>query len=93
MKSGLDTVFIEVDPDGEVLMTLGTPGIPGESEYSFNAPSDVVVGDDGDIFVTDGHGNDTNNRVMKYSSDGTFIKSWGQTGCGQVPGSEHYCPE
>lgn len=73
---------VKFSPDGEVLMTLGTPGVPGSGDYSFNSPSDVVVGDDGNIFVTDGHGNNTNNRVMKYSSDGTFIKSWGQTGYG-----------
>jgi len=73
---------IKFSPEGEVLMTLGKPGVPGNDDYSFNAPSDVIVGDNGDIFVTDGHGNDTNNRVMKYSSDGAFIKSWGQTGYG-----------
>ena len=69
-------------PTGELLMTLGTPGRPGSDDYSFTAPSDVITGDNGDIFVTDGHGNDTNNRVMKYSADGTFIQSWGQTGYG-----------
>lgn len=73
---------VKFSPDGEVLMTLGTPGVPGSGDYSFNSPSDVVVGDDGNIFVSDGHGNNTNNRVMKYASDGTFIKSWGQTGYG-----------
>jgi len=73
---------VKFGPDGEVLMTLGTPGVPGDGQYSFNAPSDVVVADNGDIFVADGHGDDTNNRVVKYSSDGTFIKTWGQTGYG-----------
>ena len=73
---------IKFSPDGEVLMTLGTPGVPGDGPYSFNAPSDVVVADNGDIFVADGHGSNTNNRVVKFSSDGTFIKTWGQTGYG-----------
>jgi DNA-binding beta-propeller fold protein YncE len=63
-------------------MVLGNPGIAGSGEYEFNAPSDVVVADNGDIFVADGHHRNTNNRVMKYSSDGTFIKSWGKTGYG-----------
>lgn len=69
-------------PTGEVLMVLGKPGEPGTGEYEFNAPSDVVVADNGDIFIADGHSQNTNNRVMKYSSDGTFIKSWGKTGYG-----------
>ena len=71
---------IKFSPDGRVLMTLGTPGVPGEGPYSFNAPADVVVADNGDIFVADGHALDGNNRVVKYSPDGTFIKAWGSTG-------------
>ena len=71
---------IKFTPTGEVLMTLGTPGVPGDGPDHFNAPSDVVVADNGDIFVADGHGNDTNNRVVKFASDGTFITEWGQTG-------------
>jgi hypothetical protein len=68
---------IKFGPTGEVLMTLGTPGKPGVGNNSFNAPADVVIADNGDIFVADGHGNNTNNRVVKFSNDGTFIKSWG----------------
>ncbi len=73
---------IKFSPDGQVLMTLGTPGVPGSDSNSFNAPSDVVVADNGDIFVADGHADDTNNRIAKFSSDGTFIKAWGETGYG-----------
>ena len=73
---------IKFSPEGEVLMVMGNPGIPGTGEYEFNSPADVVVADNGNIFIADGHGNNTNNRVMKYSSDGTFIKSWGKTGYG-----------
>ena len=43
-------------------------------------PSDVLVAPNGDIFVADGHGRGGNNRIVKFSSDGTFIKAWGQTG-------------
>jgi DNA-binding beta-propeller fold protein YncE len=63
-------------------MKLGTPGEPGNGPYSYNSPADVVVADNGDFFIADGHVNDGNNRVMKYSKDGTFIKSWGKTGYG-----------
>ncbi len=71
---------IKFSPEGEVLMTLGTPGEPGSGPDHFNAPSDVVVAENGDIFVADGHGGNTNNRVVKFSSDGAFIGAWGQTG-------------
>ena len=71
---------IKFSPTGTVLMTLGTPGKAGKGRDRFNAPSDVVVADNGDIFVADGHGNDTNNRVVKFSGDGTYVKEWGRTG-------------
>jgi DNA-binding beta-propeller fold protein YncE len=71
---------VKFSPDGRVLMRLGTPGVAGNDATHFNAPSDVVVADNGDIFVADGHGDETNNRVVKYSSDGVFIRAWGRTG-------------
>jgi len=68
-------------PAGEHLLTLGQPGVPGEAPYILNRPSDVAVAPNGDIFVADGHsGMDTNMRIVKYSSDGRFIKQWGRKG-------------
>jgi sugar lactone lactonase YvrE len=71
---------VKFSPDGKVLMRLGTPGTPGNDEKHLNAPSDVAVAANGDIFVADGHGDATNNRVVKFSRDGKFIKAWGKTG-------------
>ena len=73
---------VKFSPTGEILMTLGTPGRSGSGRNSFNAPSDVVVADNGDIFVADGHGSNTNNRVVKFAPDGSYITEWGQTGYG-----------
>ena len=66
-------------PDGAVLLTLGTKGVTGKGPYIFDGPADVVVAPNGDIFVVDGHGK-KNCRIVKYSSDGTFIKAWGNKG-------------
>ena len=71
---------IKFDSAGKVLMTLGTPGVAGDGPNHFNAPCDVVVSDSGDVFVADGHAADGNNRVVKFSSYGKFIKAWGKTG-------------
>ena len=68
-------------------MVLGDPGQAGKGIYQFNAPGDVVVGDNGNIFVADGHNPDGNNRVMVYSSDGTYLRRWGSTG--YAPGEFH----
>ena len=73
---------VKFSPDGKVLMRLGEAGVPGSDEYHFKSPSAVAVAANGDIFIADGHGADENNRVMKYSKDGKFIKSWGKTGYG-----------
>ena len=71
---------VKFSQTGDVLMTLGTPGKAGLGKNSFNAPADVVVAENGDIFVADGHGDNTNNRVVKFARDGSYIKEWGQTG-------------
>ena len=71
------------NPDGELLLTLGQPGVAGEGPNTFNRPSDVAVAPNGDIFVADGHSPlDTNMRIVKFSSEGTFIKEWGKKGTG-----------
>ena len=79
-EGGTGHTAIKFSQDGKVLMTLGTPGVAGTDDTHFNAPSDVVVAPNGDIFVADGHGGDTNARIVKFSRDGRFIKAWGQKG-------------
>ena len=69
-------------PEGKVLMTLGKPGVAGDGADTFNRPSDVLVAPNGDVFVADGHGGDTNARIVKFSKNGTFIKAWGKKGSG-----------
>jgi sugar lactone lactonase YvrE len=65
--------------DGRVLLTLGTKGVGGETPSTFDGPCDVAIGENGAIFVADGH---RNNRVVKFSKDGTFVKAWGSKGEG-----------
>lgn len=66
--------------DGEVLMKLGTAGVAGRTPTTFDQPNDVLVAPNGDIFVADGHPANGNNRVVKFSSDGTYLMAWGGTG-------------
>src|SRR6187402_1237389 len=65
--------------DGTLLMTLGRAGESGEGADAFNGPCDVAVAENGDIFVADGH---WNARIVKFSKDGRFIKTWGRKGTG-----------
>jgi sugar lactone lactonase YvrE len=61
-------------------MTLGKRGVAGNGPDTFDQPSGVAVAANGAIFVTDGHGK--NDRVVKFSKDGRFIKAWGKHGSG-----------
>jgi DNA-binding beta-propeller fold protein YncE len=67
-------------PKGEVLMALGKAGVAGDSNDTFNQPSAVAIAPNGDIFVADGHGGNSNARIVKFSKDGKFIMTWGKKG-------------
>jgi len=82
-KPGKGHVVMKVSPEGKVLMTLGTPGVTGEDATHFNAPSDILIAPNGDIFIADGHGAKTNARIAKFDKSGKFIKAWGKEGKGQ----------
>ena len=83
-KHGKGHQVFKFSPDGKVLMVLGKAGIPGDGPDTFNRPSAVVVAANGDIFVADGHSSPANSvvnaRIVKFSKEGKFIKSWGMLG-------------
>jgi sugar lactone lactonase YvrE len=92
-----DHVVMKFTHDGELLMTLGTKGVPSDSgcvngNYKtvkraggpFYSPTKVTTSQNGEIYVTDGYGNA---RVHRFSADGKLIKSWGEPGNG--PGQFH----
>jgi streptogramin lyase len=81
-KDGKGHEVFKFSPDGKVLLTLGAPGITGEDPGFFNSPSDVLVAPNGDIFVADGHGGDSNARIVKFAKDGTLLMTWGKKGSG-----------
>ena len=79
-KDGKGHQVFKFSPDGKLLMTLGKAGVAGSGPDEFNAPSAVLVAPNGDIFVADGHGGDTNARIVKFDPAGKFIKTWGRKG-------------
>jgi DNA-binding beta-propeller fold protein YncE len=81
-EGGIGHTVIKFSPEGKVLMTLGKPGVAGDATDMFNSPSDVVIAPNGDIFVADGHGGKTNDRIVKLDKDGHFITTWGKHGSG-----------
>jgi len=83
---GKGQTVLKFSPTGELLMTLGTPGVAGSAPGQFEQPSDVTVAPTGDVYVTDGHRGGGaavgNARIQKFDRDGRFITAWGRKGMG-----------
>ena len=75
------TVF-KISPEGKLLMTLGKPGVAGTGPDVFDRPTGVSIAANGDIFVADGHSPNKSNsaRIVKFTKDGKFVKTWGRLG-------------
>ena len=80
---------------GELLMSLGVAGQPGDAPGQLNQPTDVIVGPDGSIFVADGHAGQglttdaqmevaraagLTARIVKFSPEGDYLMEWGEIG-------------
>src|SRR5215472_12637755 len=83
-RNGKGADLIKFAPDGKVLMTLGKPGMPGNGPGYLTTGSAVVVAPNGDIYVGDGHGDGTNDRIVKFAKDGTFITGGASTARGRA---------
>jgi DNA-binding beta-propeller fold protein YncE len=82
-------------PEGELLLSLGMAGQPGNEPGYLNQPNDVIVGPDGSIYVGDGHSGQgmitaqaieegraegLTGRIVKFSPEGEYIMEWGEIG-------------
>jgi hypothetical protein len=89
-------LVIKFNPEGRVVMVLGhrpevvagavataTGPAPPAEKYTFSRPTDVAWDPQGNIFVSDGYGN---NRVVKYDKNGRFLKQVGSEKRGSEPG-------
>jgi DNA-binding beta-propeller fold protein YncE len=79
-ENGKGHQVFKFNADGRILMTLGKAGVSGGGSDLFDQPTDVVVSPGGDVFVTDSHRNGRNNRVVKFTKDGKYVKEWGKRG-------------
>jgi NHL repeat len=76
----------KLDLNGRVLLKLGKPGQgAGLSELDvFDSPTGVAIASNGDIYISEGHGEakPNNSRIMVFTADGKFIKTFGTRGAG-----------
>ena len=73
---------LKLSPSGKVLMMLGKEGVAGNGPDAFDRPTGVAIAPNGDIFVSDGHAPNKfgTARIVKFTKDGKFIKTWGHKG-------------
>jgi DNA-binding beta-propeller fold protein YncE len=89
---GQGHVVHKFTPDGRLLLTLGTKGMPSDTGASsvdfrtirragppFHYPTNVALAPAGDLYVTDGYGNA---RVHVFDPTGRLRFSWGEPGAG-----------
>jgi hypothetical protein len=83
----LGYVFYKFNQDGQLLMTLGKPGVSKAGPDTFVAPTACVETPNGDIIIADGHiprafnfEEKDGDRLMRFSRQGKFITAYGKTG-------------
>ena len=69
--------ILKLDSKGNLLYSLGEKYRSGNDSSHFNLPTDIAFLKDNSFYITDGY---KNARIVKYSSDGKFIKTWGVKG-------------
>jgi hypothetical protein len=102
IASANSALVMKVSPQGKLLMTIGERGhrgdwIESKGQRLLWQPMDVAIGPKGDIFIPEGHGNEspndvdsadpTNNqgaaRVIHLDKNGKFINQWYGNNVGQ----------
>src|ERR1051325_10789700 len=81
------SVAVKFSPQGQVLMTLGKPGVKGDPPDALTEPNDVVTDpNNGDIYIAESHTNvdDPNlvGRISVFDRNGKFLRVIGKTGMG-----------
>lgn len=79
-------IVVKMNRRGRILMVLGIKDSNADWHHAghlrgFDEPNDVAFGPDGEIYVCQGHGKAVS-RVLMFSANGDFIKTWGREGTG-----------
>ena len=86
--ANIGSSVMKFSPDGELLMTIGTPGAVGDPPSHLTDPNDVLVAPNGRIYIAETHGaqfqgepsDATKSRITMWEPDGTYIGHFGEYG-------------
>jgi DNA-binding beta-propeller fold protein YncE len=74
------TIFVTAQQQEQQQYSFVTQwGTEGDGSGQFNNPAGVAVDSEDNVYVTDVN----NNRIQKFTANGTFITSWGTEGEGE----------
>jgi len=81
------SVVVKFSPDGQVLLTLGKPGVRGNPPEALTDPTDLVTDPaNGDVYVAESHTAVTDpnlvGRISVFDKNGKFLRTVGKTGTG-----------
>ena len=87
-SEGKGHTVLKFSPTGELLLTIGTPGVAGDGSGALlNEPNDVTTDAQGNIYVADGHSGqgfgsppETVARIAVYDRNGNFLRTFGRLG-------------
>ena len=71
-------VFVQAVQAAETYVFVTKWGTLGSGDGQFYHPIGIDIGPSGNVYVSDSD----NNRIQKFSSDGTFLNVWGASGQG-----------
>ena len=81
------SVVVKFSPQGQVLLTLGKPGVRGNPPDALTDPTAVVTDPvNGDVYVAESHTDVTDpnlvGRISVFDKNGKFLRIIGKTGTG-----------
>jgi sugar lactone lactonase YvrE len=77
VEDGRHAIYKFTNDGKKLLLTLGTPDVPGSDDKHFNRPTFLAWLPDGTMFAADGY---NNTRIVKYDKDSKYLMAWGERG-------------
>ena len=78
--------IFKFNADGELLLTLGRPGVSKAGPDTFVGPTACAIAPNGDLIIADGHwprptaAQQDGDRLVRYTTEGKFIAAYGKKG-------------
>ena len=85
--ASIGSAVYKFDPNGKLLLTIGTPGKRGNPPQALTDPTDLVTDPrNGDVYICESHTDVTDpglvGRISVFDKNGKFLRVIGKTGTG-----------